>query len=343
MVVLRFPFRSSYELFDCLVLKFGFGVKIGDKVCDFGIVETDEFSVISIINDSKKAFEGDFIKESDILKLTIIFLWSMRRHVLETDADLLVMLEEYDKRNLDNFEFNIDVIPNASEPPNPNLVGQTHNSNTETQPNTTQSSSVVLVDSDIEPDFEYHPDLESNDDSDVSLSFFDSIVEAKDSMDVDGSGSLRCDPNEIGGYHSSDEENGATRMVRYCVKHEWKPNLGGSILLSEGQVFRNAQMVRDVVRGYAIQEGFELNRLKNDQCRYTAKCFNDTCDWRILVSSLPDGKSFIIRSICGGHIQCRRGKKNKEAISPWIAVVAGKRTHKKTRLWEFWSTSQPNK
>ncbi|KAK3197819.1 hypothetical protein Dsin_021234 [Dipteronia sinensis] len=83
-------------------------------------------------------------------------------------------------------------------------------------------------------------------------------------------------------------------------------------------------MVRDVVRGYAIQEGFELNRLKNDQCRYTAKCFNDTCDWRIHVFSLLDGRSFIIRSICGGHIQCRRGKKNKEAISLWIAVVAGK-------------------
>ncbi|TXG48247.1 hypothetical protein EZV62_027541 [Acer yangbiense] len=54
-------------------------------------------------------------------------------------------------------------------------------------------------------------------------------------MDVDGSGSICCDPNEIGGYHSSDEENGATRMG--CCK------------------------------GYAIQEGFELNRLKNDQSR----------------------------------------------------------------------------
>ncbi|KAI9198413.1 hypothetical protein LWI28_015397 [Acer negundo] len=61
-----------------------------------------------------------------------------------------------------------------------------------------------------------------------------SIVEAEDSIDVDGSGFKCCDPNEIGGYHSSDEKNGATKMVRYCVKHEWKPNLDGSVSLSEG-------------------------------------------------------------------------------------------------------------
>ncbi|KAK4858787.1 hypothetical protein QYF36_022006 [Acer negundo] len=67
-----------------------------------------------------------------------------------------------------------------------------------------------------------------------NVSLFDSIVEAEDSIDVDGSGFKCCDPNEIGGYHSSDEKNGATKMVRYCVKHEWKPNLDGSVSLSEG-------------------------------------------------------------------------------------------------------------
>ncbi|KAK4844809.1 hypothetical protein QYF36_024664 [Acer negundo] len=213
------------------MLPFSVSVKNGDKVCDLGIMEVDEFNVISIINDAKKAFEGNFIKEYDNLKLCIIFMWSMQQHLLETDATLLAVLEEYDKRNLDNIEFNIDVIPYASEPPNPNLIGQTPNSNIETQPNTTQSSSVVLVDFDIELDFEYIPDYESNDDSDVSL--FDSIVEAEDSMDMDSKGSLHCDPNEMGGHHSSDEENGATRMVRYFVKHEWKPNLDMSISLGE--------------------------------------------------------------------------------------------------------------
>ncbi|KAI9174185.1 hypothetical protein LWI28_013360 [Acer negundo] len=219
------------------MLPFSVSVKNGDKVCDLGIMEVDEFNVISIINDAKKAFEGNFIKEYDNLKLCIIFMWSMQQHLLETDATLLAVLEEYDKRNLDNIEFNIDVIPYASEPPNPNLIGQTPNSNIETQPNTTQSSSVVLVDFDIELDFEYIPDYESNDDSDVSL--FDSIVEAEDSMNMDSKRSLHCDPNEMGGHHSSDEENGATRMVRYFVKHEWKPNLDMSISLGEGQVFRN--------------------------------------------------------------------------------------------------------
>ncbi|KAI9195465.1 hypothetical protein LWI28_015098 [Acer negundo] len=116
---------------------------------------------------------------------------------------------------------------------------------------------------------------------------------------------------EIGGYHSSDEENGVTRMVCYCIQHEWKPNPNGSILLRKGQVFRNAKVVKDVVRQYAIQQGFQLKRVKNDLCRFICECFNDAYDWRIHVSTLTDGRTFMFRSISGGHIQCRRGKSNK--------------------------------
>ena len=51
-----------------------------------------------------------------------------------------------------------------------------------------------------------------DDDSNVSL--VDSIGDAEDVHDDE-----TIDPNggEIGGYHSSDEENGVTRMVRYCI------------------------------------------------------------------------------------------------------------------------------
>ena len=75
------------------------------------------------------------------------------------------------------------------------------------------------------------------------------------------------------------------------------------------------------MRRYAIQQGFQLKRVKNDLCRFICECFNDACDWRIHVSTLTDGRTFMIRSISGGHIQCRRGKSNKEAIAPWIASV----------------------
>ncbi|KAK0570628.1 hypothetical protein LWI29_004088 [Acer saccharum] len=158
----------------------------------------------------------------------------MQRHVLETDADLLSVLGEYDKRNLDNIEFNIDVIPYAFEPPNTNLVGQTPNSNTETQPNTTRSSSVVLVDFDIVPDFEFHPDSKSNEDSDISL--VDSIVEAEDAMDVNGnidnmklvsvSWDNVCLPKDEGGLglHDPVALNNAANL-KFC----WDSKTGTSI------------------------------------------------------------------------------------------------------------------
>ncbi|KAK4848532.1 hypothetical protein QYF36_014274 [Acer negundo] len=210
---------------------------------------------------------------------------------------------------------NFSGIQNTQNTKTPNINTENPNSNTETQLNITQRS-LVVFDSDIEPHFEYHPESDIGDDSNVSL--VDSIGDAEDVNDDE-----TVDPNsgEIGGYHSSDEKNGVTRMVRYCIQHEWKPNPNGSISLREGQVFRNAKVVKDVVRRYDIQQGFQLKRVKNDLCRFICECFNDACDWRIHVSTLTDGRTFMIWSISGGHIQCRRGKSNKEAIALWIASV----------------------
>ncbi|KAK3206958.1 hypothetical protein Dsin_021004 [Dipteronia sinensis] len=100
-----------------------------------------------------------------------------------------------------------------------------------------------------------------------------------DSDDIDSSNvepDSEYQPSELD--NSSNEEDGPTRMTRYCIRNEWTPNPDGSISLTAGQIFCNAIEVKDVIRRFAIQEGFQLNKLKNDRSRYTVTCLNEDCD-----------------------------------------------------------------
>ncbi|KAH9751786.1 SWIM-type domain-containing protein [Citrus sinensis] len=92
--------------------------------------------------------------------------------------------------------------------------------------------------------------------------------------------------------HSSDEENCLSQMYESIVDNEWKPNLNGSVSLKVGNTFESVALLREVMVKYAIQEGFELNRIKNDGVRY----------------------------IKGKH-ECQIKSVNKDATAPWIAKV----------------------
>ncbi|KAL5751935.1 hypothetical protein ACOSQ2_022442 [Xanthoceras sorbifolium] len=91
------------------------------------------------------------------------------------------------------------------------------------------------------------------------------------------------------------------------------PNPNGSIKLKEGQVFDNAKLTRAAAMGYAIQKGFRLKKIKNNNCRYTIICKNDACEWRLHVSCLPDSVTYMIKSVHGDHSFCRKVAENKKA------------------------------
>ncbi|KAL5818583.1 hypothetical protein ACOSQ4_022425 [Xanthoceras sorbifolium] len=48
--------------------------------------------------------------------------------------------------------------------------------------------------------------------------------------------------------------------------------------------------------GYAIQKGFRLKKIKNNNCRYTIICKNNACEWRLHVSCLPDSVTYMIKT-----------------------------------------------
>ncbi|KAL5760735.1 hypothetical protein ACOSQ2_019573 [Xanthoceras sorbifolium] len=107
-----------------------------------------------------------------------------------------------------------------------------------------------------------------------------------------------------------NEEHMVRTMAKYCHENQWTPNPNGSIDFKEGQIFGNAKLVRKVVKQYAIQEGFMLTKIKNDRTRFHASC-------------LPDGLTFMIRSVREGHSLCLKTTSNKEANFKWLLEVVG--------------------
>ncbi|KAK2634600.1 hypothetical protein Ddye_029392 [Dipteronia dyeriana] len=161
----------------------------------------------------------------------------------------------------------------------------------------------------------YEVDDESDDDSEVSL------VEEEHGSDVENHD--RCDPNGDNSIVvlSFDEENGLTRTGRYYRDNQWGLNPNGTIAFQDWQIIGNAKMTREVIKLYAIQEGFRLKKIKNDKYRYTMVYENETCDWRLHASCLTDGVTFMIKSVLCSHSMCTRVTKNNETTSMAKRIV----------------------
>ncbi|KAL5793333.1 hypothetical protein ACOSP7_001927 [Xanthoceras sorbifolium] len=226
----------------------------------------------------------------------------------------MIIFETFDNQSEDEIEFEISLNPLGVEYPEEHIGLLT--SNNEAPPasenNVTPPATVEEYDSD--EDDSYEVDKETGEDNEVSLD---------EQLCEEGVDFFYCNPDSDDTVFqgSSDNDNGLTRMAKYCTRHQWALNSNGSIKLKEGQVFGNAKLIRATVKGYAIQEGFRLKKIKNDSCRYTVTCKNDACDWRLHASRLPDRVTYMIKSVRGGHSFCRRVVENKEANARWVASV----------------------
>nr|KYP71783.1 hypothetical protein KK1_011056 [Cajanus cajan] len=90
--------------------------------------------------------------------------------------------------------------------------------------------------------------------------------------------------------------------------------------LSVGQEFPDVKSCRRALRDTAIALHFEIQTIKSDKTRFTAKCRSDGCPWRIHAAKLPGVPTFTIRTIheshtCGGisHLG------HQQASVQWVA------------------------
>ncbi|KAI3738295.1 hypothetical protein L2E82_28319 [Cichorium intybus] len=89
-----------------------------------------------------------------------------------------------------------------------------------------------------------------------------------------------------------------------------------------GTKFENMVDFRRALNHYAIINEFDYFIQKSDPTRFTARCDNIDCGWRIYASIMQDGITFEVRKLTEGHT-CTRSNKggNKRATQGWIANI----------------------
>lgn len=90
--------------------------------------------------------------------------------------------------------------------------------------------------------------------------------------------------------------------------------------LTVGQEFPDVKSCRRALRDTAIALHFEMQTIKSDKTRFTAKCASEGCPWRIHAAKLPGVPTFTIRTIhenhtCGGIYHLG----HQQASVQWVA------------------------
>ncbi|XP_008813561.1 uncharacterized protein LOC103724167 [Phoenix dactylifera] len=71
--------------------------------------------------------------------------------------------------------------------------------------------------------------------------------------------------------------------------------------LTVGQEFPDVKACRRALRDMAISCHFEIQTVKSDKTRFTAKCAAEGCPWRVHAAKLPGVPTFTIRTIHESH------------------------------------------
>lgn len=93
-----------------------------------------------------------------------------------------------------------------------------------------------------------------------------------------------------------------------------------------GQEFADVKSCRRALRDAAIACNFEIQTVKSDKTRFTAKCVAEGCPWRIHCAKLPGVPTFTIRTIheshtCGGIAHLG----HQQASVQWVANTVEER------------------
>ncbi|OMO78419.1 Transposase, MuDR, plant [Corchorus capsularis] len=96
--------------------------------------------------------------------------------------------------------------------------------------------------------------------------------------------------------------------------------------LTVGQEFPDVHSCRRALRDAAIANRFEIQTVKSDKTRFTAKCASEGCPWRIHAAKQPGVPTFTIRTIhdehaCGGITHLG----HSQASVQWVADAVAER------------------
>ncbi|KAJ8432614.1 LOW QUALITY PROTEIN: hypothetical protein Cgig2_032895 [Carnegiea gigantea] len=97
---------------------------------------------------------------------------------------------------------------------------------------------------------------------------------------------------------------------------------GQGILMGQsvtvGDMFIDKDQWSNVIREFAIREGFCLQRIKTEKCRHIARYKNENCDWKVHCTRLVDGVTWQVKSLKGSYSYPKL-QHNSLASYHWIA------------------------
>ena len=145
----------------------------------------------------------------------------------------------------------------------------------------------------------------------------------------DGLEDIDLDNNTEGrqrlGYEFLDDDgSGSQLIVNKMAKvfkqgKLWSRGRDGKVHLAPRDIFTCKEDLLSVMKDYCIEQGIRLRKVRNDSKRYTQKCSNEGCSFRLHASALVDKTTWMIKSISGTHM-CSVIEANKSAGSAWVAT-----------------------
>ena len=89
-----------------------------------------------------------------------------------------------------------------------------------------------------------------------------------------------------------EDDNAVNPNEKMYAGQVWEPDSNGEISIRQWDMFINKAQYMKLVRDYFVQEDKNFVKLKNATTRYNVKYAYEFSSWRLLASTLPDGRTF---------------------------------------------------
>ncbi|KAK3195575.1 hypothetical protein Dsin_026885 [Dipteronia sinensis] len=249
-------------------------VQFETQLIDIGCCDTDHISLISLVHKTCERHTRKSKVPEENHDVRVFLPWCDGVVEVHTDAKLIQVFKKFQEKGLDEISVQVEQKPDLEEMSN-------YESDNE------EVGGVVVGGEDAVGDDDIF--------NECMRLFEGNQAKSDDEFDSD-----------------SDREQPEAKVVRLMKGTHFQRMVWGGIQFHVGQTHDSMDKLRDTFRDYAIQEGVELDRTKNQKCRLTYRCKAKGCPWRIHASCMIDKVTVMIKTYNDKH-ECHRVYNNVEA------------------------------
>ncbi|KAK3198304.1 hypothetical protein Dsin_021719 [Dipteronia sinensis] len=299
-------------------------VTIDTRVVELGTCDAEHISMIVLLHTLSEKETGSDKVPTDEYRVWVYLPWSDEKKEVTSDSEILEVFRSFSEHKETKIMFEIEKMSYIPVPPA---------ASSSDIPNPQSRFITDLNDVDFSG-FKENIFYSDGDNDDVGENEHVGADELGDQIDVVGLGadlrkiggvpglrelavipeileSVGEMPDEIDnndlfeGYQSnsedeffsdSNDEGGDSKLVTVMKSNPFKKLVGGPIRFEVGQTHDSVYTLRELLTNYAIQEGFNFKKIKNDKNRLTWACFAENCTWRLHASIIGDETTMQVKT-----------------------------------------------